>query len=222
LLKQDMMRAFASMKQEIERDPFSGILYPGSDPDPAGPPNCVGPSGAVKVFLGSSLAFAPRFPAKLVSLGNGVVLALDKSRDGLLIDAIVTDSDGRMIADIRKNLFTINQNNVFRRERPDKSTIRVIDQFNRQVLYVRYLSSHAVKILGSFTEPVNPGPQLGTGRFTITDEEIVPSGWGVREWVSIKGACGGGLSLMFCLWCIPDSPYMYGTRRPPSSQPTRP
>jgi hypothetical protein len=204
----------------LDPNRMEGVLLPGNDPDPVGPPGCVGPSDAVKISLGSSLSFVSRFPFKAITLGNSHVLTINKSGDRLLIDAIVTDSDGRLIADIRHNQFAVNPNNIFRREIPNKSTLRVIDQYNRQALYVRYLNSHAVKILGTFTEPVTPGPRLDVGRFTVAEDEILVSGWGMVE-VTLGSDCAHDLLGMYSLWGDPnDRGYIFKSRRP--QKPTRP
>ena len=51
---------------------------------------------------------------------------------------------------IEDNEFTINQNNYFKRKRPDKTTLVVYDQSNAEVLHVRYLNRSAVRVTGVF------------------------------------------------------------------------
>jgi len=78
-------------------------------------------------------------------------LCLDRARDGsILVTAEVRGKDGKVIASISNNVLTVNENRIFRthKERPDKSTLIIKDEYGETSLYLRYLNPHSVSILG--------------------------------------------------------------------------
>jgi hypothetical protein len=90
------------------------------------------------------VAFA-KFPDTIIKL-NGHLLSIDV-KDGLMsASADVFGRDGRVIAVIKDNEFTINNNNYLRKENPDVSTLIIYDQFNNLVLDIRYMNVSVIKI----------------------------------------------------------------------------
>ena len=207
--------SFYSAWSKPDPNRLEDVLLPANDPDPTGnPTDCRGPTDSVKVQLGSTLAFASIFPYYPIALGNSHVLAIDRTGDGLSIDAIVTDSDAKVIANIRKNRFSVNPNNIFRREIPDNSTLIVWDQYNYPALHVRYLNRHAVRITGRFTEPLSEAGRLDSGHFFVTNDAIIVSGWGLTR-VQLGPNCLVGGIGTYCLWCDPNERgYIWRSIRP--------
>jgi len=156
-----------SNDQETE---IQGFLIPANDPRPLPPPNCFPPSqDSVALFFGKNVvAYAmdmPSMPA--LKIRGETLLSFRKTSEGIKISAKIFNKDG-IIAELSDNKFIINLNNYFRRERPDKHTLIVYDTWGKQALFVRYLNSKTIKILGRFFYP----PDLTT----VIDEEKVGGG----------------------------------------------
>jgi hypothetical protein len=138
--------------QELEEPETHGVLLPANDPSPLSPCGKI-PSDAITLFLGNSAVFNNVFPHTVLMVHGESILSIGKIGPGMTVSAKVFSADGRIIAAIVDNEFFINPNNFFRRERPDKSTLVVFDQGDREVLRVRYLNPSAIKILGIFNFP---------------------------------------------------------------------
>lgn len=130
----------------------SGTLRPANDPDPPLPPGCIkAQPESIGIFYGGSVAFTPYEQITIIEVAGERLLWLNRTDKGRLsISAKIFSEDSRIVAEIADNNFTINPNNFFRRERPDKSTLVVYDQKNNQVLHVRYLNPLAIKVTGIF------------------------------------------------------------------------
>lgn len=128
-----------------------GRLEPAHDPDPPLPPRCVKKyADSWGVFYGGSVNFNTRPDVTIVTIASKPLLAVRKTPDGLAISASIYGEDGRIVAEVKDNEFSINQNNYFRRARPDRSTLTVYDQFNSEVLSVRYVNPSAIRVTGVF------------------------------------------------------------------------
>ncbi len=145
-----------------------GRLEPANDPEPPLPPGCIKKyPDSWGIFYGGSVNFSTRPDVTIVTIASQALLAVRKTPDGLAINASIYGEDGRIIAEVKDNEFTINQNNYFRRERLDRSTLVVYDQFNSPVLSVRYVNSFAIKVTGVFRY---------AGREVIIDETKAKAG----------------------------------------------
>jgi hypothetical protein len=165
-----MMRQFGKSQATPEsgQSETHGELLPAKDPTPPNPCGKI-PSDAIALFLGNSAVFGNTFPHTVLMVRNENVLSIGKSGPGMTVSAKVFSRDGRIVAQTIDNEFFINPNNFFRRERPDKSTLVVYDQEDRQVLRVRYLNSSAIRILGIFNFP-------GISPVIIDEDQLVLSG----------------------------------------------
>ena len=135
--------------QEAE---FSGLLSPANEPTP---PNQCGkiPDNAILLLLGNSASYTSRSSQTVIQLKGDNVLSVEKDNGNIAVNATVFSRDGRIVADIRRNEFSINPNNFFRKERPDTHTLIVYDQENRKVLDVSYLNSRTIKFSGILNHP---------------------------------------------------------------------
>ncbi len=133
-------------------------LLPATDPDP--PTSCSSiPSNALRVYMKGQLHWATKFPHTVIGFGNEEelktqqfekALVLDRRDTQLLISAKVRGRDSKLLATIDNNEFNINTNNALptHKPRPDKSTLIVHDQEGNEVLNIRYLNPHSVRITG--------------------------------------------------------------------------
>jgi hypothetical protein len=86
-----------------------------------------------------------------MEVGDTDFVQLHDMGHGLGINAMITaPTDKRVIVRIIDNAFVANPNNTLERRFPDKSTLEVVDEFNKRILYVRFLNRRAVRILGTF------------------------------------------------------------------------
>lgn len=129
------------------------FLVPANDADL---PNYCDPllsPDAVVVHLGDGAAVLNKEKMTVIRIDGKEMLSLKRFSGGLLVSGQVYDSDGKIIIEIQDNEFRINQNNYFRAERPDTSTLRVYDQNNKEVLNVRFLNPKHIQITGIFKLP---------------------------------------------------------------------
>jgi hypothetical protein len=134
---------------EHELESYEGELIPADDPAPPNP--CIGraPSGASIFYFGNSAAWSKSFHQSLINIGGAELLSTDRGPEGRLsINAEIFGPDQKIIAKIRNNRFTVNRNNILKMERKDLSSLRVVDQYDQEVLKVRYLNPGAIKFLG--------------------------------------------------------------------------
>jgi len=142
---------------------FSGILRPANEPSPplpSFPPQFNIPENALWLFFGGMTAFTAYDFCRVLNVSGEDLISMRRDASGILVTAKVFSVDGRIVAEIQDNEFHLNPNNFFRRERPNKSELIVFDQQNAKVLDVKFLNSHAIKILGRF--PTKRGLLIAT------------------------------------------------------------
>lgn len=158
---------------------LSGWLLPASDPIPDNPCSKHILKDGVVLLYGSSASYTTTFPRTVLMFKHQRNLILERDKKGrVTITADIFGADGRIVASIDKNRFKVNPNNYFDLE-SDHSTLRVIDQQKREVLFVRYLNSHAIKVRALLYFPGHDHP------LEITDKSI--SGYGPL----VQGNCVG-------------------------------
>jgi len=135
----------------IQPPPPSGPLLPAHDPMPTA--RCapkIGPRDLVMAF-GTNRAVGtgagPFYPLKV---DDCTVLALRRVGHGLMVDAFFTDWNNDIAFAVHDNVYEATMPLQLRPFRPDPHTLVVLDRFDKEVLYVRYLNSNAVRIRGRF------------------------------------------------------------------------
>lgn len=161
---------FVNEKVLIEPE-TRGILFPARRPDPPGPSSCNPsdiPKQALKIFLGrSGLAYTTGDSFTFLEVAGKVLLAARRQGKELLVSARIYSRDDRIVAQIEDNRFVINPNNYFRRERPDKHSLVVFDQQDREVLNIEYLNPTTVMITGLFYYPRRKPVRIGMDQLDI-------------------------------------------------------
>jgi hypothetical protein len=164
---------------------IQGLLVPDDEPDPPGPAPCpVLPSGALKVFLGKSVAWSLADEVTILRIKGIDVLSLTRTPNGMAIQAKTFSEDGRLVAEIVDNRFYINPDNFFLMKKPDAHSLVVYDKQGRKVLNLRYLNPHSVTILGIFQV-------LGSLPVVITADAFLAEG------SQMTNSCIGGGRLLF-------------------------
>jgi hypothetical protein len=144
---------------------LQGDLLPSNDPTP--PIRCTPKEpapGSLKLIVGNYVIVATKFPHTVIS-GNGApLLVLNRKADGSVgITASIVGRDGKVIAEM-KDKFIINQNNYLQMQRSDRSSVRVLDQYDHAVLDARYLNPLAF-VIRAFVVYTSTGD-----RFEISEE----------------------------------------------------
>jgi hypothetical protein len=148
-----VLKSISGLKSSTELRLFKGILIPAGDPTP--PNNCgVIPKGGVILFYGDDAAIVIQFPHTVLYSGSlGPLIVLFRSMDTVWVAEDIRDPEGKIIAHLGGDGFVVNPNNIMSMNRPDRSTLRVTDQYGIKVLDIRYLNPEALRIDGSFYYP---------------------------------------------------------------------
>lgn len=127
------------------------FLLPANDPMPSSYCTSHDNDGnSLRVYLGSNMAYANKFPAGIIELAGESVLSINRSSKGISVSCLLRSDDGRVVVGLKNNKILINSNNYWYSERPDKHTLIVYDQKGNTTLNVRYLNKNAIKIAGTF------------------------------------------------------------------------
>jgi hypothetical protein len=143
---------------------FHGWLMPANDPVPENACSSVPyfkPSkDSLTILLGDAAAVTTDWqsrkgkPLTIMTLGKcRDLLAINKTPDGLTIDANVYGTDRHLAVRIEQNEFHIVQQEVAYPVRQGRSGLAVYDLDGKELLWIRYLNPLAVSIRGIFTCP---------------------------------------------------------------------
>ncbi len=152
--------------------PLSGVLKPSNESNPM--LEIPVPQNALLINFGSNFAFSTQSSFVAVRIANDDVLTVSRSREGISLNAHVYSADGRIVAGIENNEFTINPNNYFKKKRPDKSTFIVYNQSGEEALNVRFANPRYMLVTGTFHLP-----KYGT--LTATNDGIRTPGGGIIQ-----------------------------------------
>jgi hypothetical protein len=130
---------------------ISTKLMAGNMPTPALPTQARVPQGALLIFLGSNIAWAPRMPHTVVEMGSDKMLVIDKDKSSnkLVVTVLrIFDAGNNIIARIDDDGFWVA--NSTRMKRVDPSTLVVFDHGDMEVLRITFLNPGALSITGVF------------------------------------------------------------------------
>lgn len=151
-----------------------GLLTPANDPDPSS--SCtsspLNDPNAVGIFFGSSAAWITIPKHIVLKIKESELLSISRSKEGVRVSAEIYSKDGRIVAQIIDNEFHINPNNYFRIDRQDRHSLVVYDQYKNQVLSVRFLNPHAIKVIGIFYYHYGPPVFIGEQEVRIGERTI--------------------------------------------------
>lgn len=111
-------------------------------------------------------------PFTPIQVGTCPALTFERTAKGLTINAFGYDSDGNVVYRIARNHFEMILRGFLRAQRPDKSTLRVADEQNRESLMVRYLNRDTVIVRGTFRCGDTPPVTIGDTRIVIGKTRI--------------------------------------------------
>lgn len=153
-------------REEKELQSLVGWLIPGSDDIKA--ETCGSKrEGGITLLWDGNASYVVEFPHAFIRTLGVDRLLFEKDVNGKVsITTSIFDPDGHIIATIEKGHFTINKNNYFIMERPDQSTLRIVDLRNNEVLHFRYCNPRVMTIRALLYFPGVPGP------IHITEKEV--------------------------------------------------
>jgi hypothetical protein len=112
---------------------------------------CHAPSTALMAAVGPDrIAHAGRGPFTPFKIAGCSGPSLTVTPKGLVVDHFGYDGDGSVVFRIRRNLFDLIQGEWLHMHRPDRSALGVYDEWENEILYVRYLNPGQVRIRGRF------------------------------------------------------------------------
>jgi hypothetical protein len=118
--------------QAYELSRNAGLLVPADDQSPEVCGDLPLPNGVLALYLGTNRLHAPKTGSfsPLVYEGDRMpLLTLHTDHTGYITLSIdIRSRDGRIVARVDKNRFVVNENNILRMRRPDRSTLIVDDQ----------------------------------------------------------------------------------------------
>jgi hypothetical protein len=135
-----------AVQEHYELESLRGWLIPADDPDPS-PDVCSGPftpKRPLRIHKGKFEVFAGVFPYTVLAVYRQEAIILNRDERGrIAVSMEVRDKDGKVVALFENGRCVVNENNFLKKgnERPDRSTLIVHDQWNHEVLNVRYRNS---------------------------------------------------------------------------------
>ena len=139
-----------NLKNKHELLELHGLLVPAHD---SNPPNSCDLSGdELGIYLENNFSVkADRFPLTVIRVAGKPTIVLDRDLAGQIVLSVdVRSTDGKIIARLNRNEFTVNQNNYLFMKRYDPSSLSVTDQDGNEALYARYLNRKAFVLRGRF------------------------------------------------------------------------
>jgi hypothetical protein len=136
--------------------PLRGFLVPGTEEGPVNDCASNASSSAFLLYFGDSVAWTDEpfvTTLNVIKFAEENVLSLEKTSGGIVVNAIIRDSDGNEVATIKRNVFKARSGGDYEAISRDAHSLLVLDKKDRVVLYIRYLNPRAVKITGIFREP---------------------------------------------------------------------
>lgn len=148
-----------------------GDLMPGNNPDPLLAFQNKPPDDAIKLYLGSCLAWwKPNIlhTYTLVNINNESVLKLSiDENEGLLISGKIRRENGKEFMTLKNNKFIRDPNIYHDFQRPNKHELIVSGESDKKLLHLNYLNEKTIAIEGTFYD------SMGTWILTINESEIV-------------------------------------------------
>ena len=130
------------------------------------------------------------------------LLEVSLNKNGASVSGKFFDKDGKIVAVLRDNVPIINSNNSFDVQRPDASTLIVHDQYDVEVINIRYLRPSVFMFTGIFrssdgAEVVisKSNVKFTKGRFQGTFINTVVDGFAIYLSLNKSGIGGNGMTL---------------------------
>jgi hypothetical protein len=164
---------------------LSTWLYPGKEPTPDLPFKADVPKDALRVILGSNLAWTTKMPQVILMMAGDKMIEIDRSpaKNQLVVSTLkIFDDRNNIIARVdAQDGFWVE--NSTRKKRPDPSTLVVYDHSDVEVLRMIFLNPTTLSLTGTFRH-------AGILRPVVVTQDYLDVAGGVRMSKSIMGPAG--------------------------------
>lgn len=130
----------------------NGIVTPANESDPQFIDYCTPHANAIKIYFGPNLYFWDKEQKNyIVSLNDHELIKIKNTPNGLYVDATIFREDGRLVATIIDNQFTVNPNQYFILKSRDQHELRIVGKNGALLFYLRYVNEKAFLLAGTFS-----------------------------------------------------------------------
>ena len=174
----------------IQPEPWRGWLQAANDPTP--PTACdrgVYRPEALLVLGREGIGLFGEGHSRALSIGDCDNLSLERSADGIKVNAELYDVHGNTLGNIVGNGYKIERNGVIIERSGDLSTLVVHDKDGTELLYIKNMNREAVKVRGIFSCPSVPGVHV-----IITDNNL-------RIGSTTMSDCMTNVGTGLCIFC---------------------
>jgi hypothetical protein len=131
-------------------EPTGPLIAANDPPPPLGCDEVPGPHDLLMAFGTDRVIGKGPGPFSPLVVDDCAVLSLARKGSGLMLRAFGYDFNNDIAFRVMDNVYEPSMPLQLRALRPDRSTFVLLDRFDKEVLYVRYLNPHAVRIRGRF------------------------------------------------------------------------
>ena len=138
-------------------------LFPDDLPTPRLPMDVKIPDNALRVILGSNVAWATKMPHTILMISGEPLISIDRkgNSDELVVSALkIFDDRKNIIARFSEDGFWVE--NSTRKKRPDKSTLVVFDHNDQEVLNMHFINKNTIVVTGIFNHSTINRPVIVT------------------------------------------------------------
>lgn len=160
----------------------TGPLLPADEPTPQA--SCVekiGPKDLVMAFGTNRAVGTGPGPYSPLKVADCAVMRLHRIGQGLMVRAFFYDFNGDVAFSVIDNVYEPTLPLQLRQFRPDPHTIVILDRFDKEVLYLRYLNPNAVRIRGRFLCGTAPQAVIGDDMILVGGVRISGAYFGQRR-----------------------------------------
>lgn len=138
--------------------------------------DCHAPSAALMIAAGPDrIAHAGRGPFTPFKVAGCPGPSFTVTQKGLVVDDFGYDGDGSVDFRVRHNLFDLIEGEWLHMHRPDRHSLGIYDEWENEILYVRYLNPGAIRVRGRFLCGDYPAVTIRDTRVTIGDARVSQS-----------------------------------------------
>jgi hypothetical protein len=157
----DREYSFLEQLAQITR-PNTGLLIPGTKPTPDDAKGLPADVEFVILMGADCLCYAKAFPHIVINQRGEDMMVVGKDGDNFWLNAKMFSSDGRIIAEITRNMFTINERNCFRIERSTHKLV-VFNEEARPIIDLELLNKTCASLSGHFYLRHGASVKIGDG-----------------------------------------------------------
>lgn len=125
---------------------LQNVLIPADEPTPPNPCSThISPAeNGLFIMTGQTTSYVDRFPHTVISVDEQPRLTVNRKDKNAQISLDVFGPDGKIIANLDDDGFTVRQGSFFKFRRNDESSLRIVDEYNEEVLNVHYVNPHVI------------------------------------------------------------------------------